>query len=255
MKRKRFSETIDFDEKMDSLNRLARNIAHDFNNVLTGLQGNLELASDKIGDNHPAAYNLNNMLKIINIGKELTACLLEMGHKRPYILKPLNLKLVIQKAISEIDMPNDSCNIMLSFNPIVPLITADEERIRTVLKHLILNALEAASYQGTIEICLEHQKIGGKEQGDTMDKESFAVITFRDTGDGIAEEIQHKVFEPFFSTRKKSKLAGLGLPISYFIVASHGGFMKLRRQEGIGTEVKVFLPAAHHDAESHKVAL
>jgi len=114
-------------------------------------------------------------------------------------------------------------------------IMADANRIRQVLYNLVQNAMDATDPGGMLIVR-------------TRIEQSYAVMEVEDTGAGISDEIQEKLFTPFFST--KAKGSGLGLPVSKKIIDDHGGFMKVVTREGIGSRFSVYLPMISEGAET-----
>ena len=125
---------------------------------------------------------------------------------------------------------NNNIEIETAFSDNLPIIAGDQSRLQQVFLNLITNAIDAIGSEGLIEVT--SRKV-----------DSFIHIDIADNGPGISEELQKKVFDPFFTTKETGKGTGLGLWVSYDIIAKMGGNINVSSEEGKGTTFTVSIPA------------
>jgi two-component system NtrC family sensor kinase len=122
-------------------------------------------------------------------------------------------------------------DIVRDYDPSLPHLFADEEKMRRVFNNLLMNSFQAMKEGGRITVKTEY------------DKEKNGVrIIFSDTGSGIPENLIGKIFEPFFTTKPTGQGTGLGLAVSYGIVKEHGGEISVESEEGAGTSFTLWFP-------------
>ncbi|MDA8418739.1 MAG: ATP-binding protein, partial [Desulfobacteraceae bacterium] len=124
-------------------------------------------------------------------------------------------------------------DIVRDYDPDLPALTVDEEKIRRLFTNLLINAQQAMEKGGEIRIKTKYDR----------DKNGVRV-TITDTGDGIPEEIREKIFEPFFTTKQPGQGTGLGLAVSYGIVKEHGGEILAQNEAGGGASFILWFPLA-----------
>lgn len=231
-------------QKMEAIGQLAGGISHDFNNLLTVITGYSTLALQKVGSNHQAAKDIE---QVINAGERATALirqLLAFGRRQILDPQPINVNIFIasiQKILSRLIGENISLTTELSMD--LSMVLADPSQIEQIIMNLVINARDAMERGGVITIETSNQTIDsmfvrhnrGAIEGD------YVVITVRDTGMGMSDEVINRIFEPFFTTKAESG-TGLGLATVYGIVKQNNGYIQVISQVGIGTEFKVHIP-------------
>jgi len=128
--------------------------------------------------------------------------------------------------------PHLSINVGLELKADLPLIKADPDQLQQVFLNLILNAVQAMSFGGTLTLR-------------TTNEEGHIRISVQDTGSGISEANLKKIFTPFFTTKKEVKGVGLGLAVSYGIIQRHHGKIEVKSKEGAGTTFTIYLPESY----------
>lgn len=231
-------------QKMEAIGQLAGGISHDFNNLLTVITGYSTLAYQKIGSEHPAAKDIE---QVINAGDRATSLirqLLAFGRRQILDPQPINVNVFIasiQKILCRLIGENITLTTQLSHD--ISMVLADPSQIEQIIMNLVINARDAMERGGTITIETANQTIDslfvrknrGAVEGD------YVVISVHDTGMGMTEEVITRIFEPFFTTKAESG-TGLGLATVYGIVKQNNGYIKVASQVGIGTEFKVYIP-------------
>ena len=209
-------------DHLTNLGALAMGLAHEIRNPLGGIRGSAQLLRHDIEKNAHREY-IDVVINEVDRINLLVKRMMDLA-------KPIDLKLQktnIHKVLEEILMleketlARKNGRFQQIYDPSLPLIEADEDQLKQVFLNLIKNAIEAS------------------RKGASVPRQNIAVEII-DSGEGMDEETQKKLFTPFYTT--KSKGSGLGLPISLKIVEDHHGKIKVTSEKGLGTTVQVFLP-------------
>lgn len=232
-------------QKMEAIGLLASGIAHDFNNILTGIIGFSELMLLKAQDKE-AKETLERIISSAERGSDLTRQILLIGRKVPPQRKPMDINIFVDDSYKMLRrMVEENIELKLSLRRKIHYVNADIGQLTQVLMNLVVNARDAISDSGTITISTDEANID--ESYCMMHPEAkpghYVVLSVRDTGKGISDDIKDKIFNPFFTTKEKGKGTGLGLAVTYGIVSSHDGWISIYSEQGKGTEFMVYLPA------------
>ncbi len=237
-KRKRAEDALVTTQRLESLGILAGGIAHDFNNLLAGIFGNINLATG-ISENKEVVEILNQTSKTIERARSLTCQLLTFAKGGNPVKKVGELAPFIEGTVKfALSGSNISCSFKIQEN--LPLSEFDKNQIGQVLDNLVINAKQAMSENGKIEVIAESITLSGNKHF-RNDSGKYIKITIKDNGSGIPKEILPKIFDPFFSTKPGG--TGLGLATSYSILKRHGGFIEVASEAGKGSAFSIFLPA------------
>ncbi len=234
-------------QKLESLGVLAGGIAHDFNNLLTGILGNADLALLDLPRTSSAAVALNEIRDISRRASDLCKQMLAYSGRAASAPEPVDLAGEIHgmRDVLESLIPN-TATFALEASP-AGAVNVDRAQLAQVVRTLVTNSVEALDGEpgeicvATGTACLDHTSLPGTMETDaTRSKEPCAFIEVRDTGCGMDEETQQRVFEPFFSTKFTGR--GLGLPAVQGIVRMHGGSVSVVSRPGEGTTMRIVLP-------------
>lgn len=232
-------------QKMEAIGLLSTGIAHDFNNLLTGIMGLSELSLLKVADKE-TKENLRRIINTAERGANLCREILLIGRKLPPEKKPMNINVFVNDSFTILRrMVEEKIELRMILKDNLPIIDADQSQLTQVLMNLVVNARDAIEGSGIITISTDEVVIDEsycKEHGKAKPGH-YVVLSVRDTGLGIPDEIKDKIFNPFFTTKEKGKGTGLGLSVTYGIIASHDGWMSFYSEVGKGTEFRVYLPA------------
>lgn len=233
-------------QKMEAIGTLAGGVAHDFNNILNVIMGYGSMVMDTMDSGNPAKEDMNAVLIAADKAAELTKRLLLFSRKQVAdVMKFVNLNELVQDLQKMLlRMVDESIEFHLDLAELPLIVQADTGLIEQVLPNLCVNARDAMPEGGKLTISTEVEEIV-----DNYDAEygfgkpgKYALLTVADTGQGMDEEIQKKIFKPFFTTKVAGKGTGLGLAICYGIINQHNGYIHVYSEPGHGTVFKIYLP-------------
>ena len=234
-------------QKFESLGVLAGGIAHDFNNLLMAIMGNAELARTELPADSPLQKGLVEINTIARDAADLCRQMLAYSGQGQFYVHPLNVTEIIEGMAHLLNVSIEKSVVLESnLDPDVPAIEADASQIRQLVMNLISNASEAIGKEGGL-ISL---RTGSRHASRTylrsialeqnLPEGEYVFIEVRDNGEGIPEDVQQRMFDPFFSTRFTGR--GLGLAAVLGIVRSHYGAIQVESAPGRGTTVTVLFP-------------
>lgn len=260
--RKKLEDQLRHAQKMEAVGTLAGGMAHDFNNILNVIIGYGSTALGRVGDDHLARDEINEVLAAADKAASLTKRLLAFSRKQVVDIGPVNVNQIIhdmEKMLSRIIGEDIVLDIELSDRKIV--VMADSGQIEQVLMNLVSNARDAMPEGGRITISTGITEIDdGYIAAHGYGKRGmYVVVSVTDTGIGMDAETQKKIFEPFFTTKGIGEGTGLGLAIAYGIIKQHDGYIHVYSKVGEGTTFKILLPLTEESAlkyqEGEKTAL
>lgn len=234
--------------RLESLGVLAGGLAHDFNNILMGVTGNLSLAASMIDPSEEALLaRLTNATAACARARGVTNQLLTFSKGGAPVKKTASVR----------ELVTECTRFALSGSPVAPAFDIDPElwaaevdasQVGQVIQNLVLNAMQAMQRGGVLEVSLDNVEI----DADTMPARASLVpgryvrLSVQDSGTGIPPELLARIFDPYFTTKDKG--SGLGLAISYSIVQAHGGTITVESEMGVGSRFTVYLPASSSKA-------
>ncbi len=239
LQRRRRDEELLRMQKLESLGILAGGIAHDFNNLLTGILGNISLALDRIGADGDLSSLLAAASQATRRAKGLTAQLLTFSRGGAPVRETVSMGDLVRETTTFVTRGSKvKCRFRVQED--LFFVEIDVGQIAQVLNNLVINACDAMPDGGTLEIVC--RSVTSAEETLPIEEDKCVVISIADQGVGIKPEHLQKVFEPYFSTKKRG--SGLGLSASTSIVQAHGGHISVESQLGAGTIFHVYLPAS-----------
>jgi signal transduction histidine kinase/ActR/RegA family two-component response regulator len=242
-------------QKMESVGQLAAGVAHDFNNMLTIIQGH----SSSLLGRLTLPEEISDPIQAIYFAAEraasLTRQLLMFSRKNIMQLKPLDLRETASRLTKMLRLLIGE-NITLEFQPPaeLPLIIGDNGMIEQVLMNLSVNARDAMPRGGRLTIALETVRLDETyiETHPEAHVGDFVRLRVRDTGLGMSATTLAHIFEPFFTTKEIGKGTGLGLATVYGIVKQHDGWLEVASEPNQGTTFDLFFPAGKEMAAAVK---
>jgi two-component system NtrC family sensor kinase len=222
-------------EKLAAMGRLTSQIAHELNNPIYGIMNTLELLKTEISPESKRRRILELSLSEIQRLSEMLRNMLSFSKPEEEARKRINLNELLEGILlmMERQMRESNIRVALDFDHQIPEVMASTNQMRQVMLNMFKNAKEAMPSGGTLTVrtAREDQKVS---------------VHIQDTGVGIPEEIQNKIFEAFFTTKQKVKGVGLGLSVCYGIIKDHGGEIRVESEEGKGTTFIISLPIEKH---------
>lgn len=230
--------------RIESLGVLAGGIAHEFNNLLTVVGGRIQLLLDRFSSDEPARHDLQLIQRSAQRAAALTQQLLAFGRRQ--LLQPR--KIDVNEFVKELSLASavgERIELTLRLEEPLQRVHVDPGQLKRAIIHLVENACEAMPNGGRLVV---------ETANATLD-ESFVHahpgasigphvrITIRDSGAGLDEATQSRIFEPFFTAKRGVQGSGLSLPAVYGITAQHGGYIAVESERNRGTAFMMYLPA------------
>ena len=239
--------------KLEAIGKLAGSIAHDFNNILTSIQGFAGLGLSKISPQHPLNHELSEILKASKQASRITQQLLGFSRKQIISPKAVSARAIIRDMIPLLERYiGEDITLETSLIAENDVIVADRGQIEQCVLNLVINARDAIrekknrSEEKTVLIELQSLVIDDlylkKHTGIT--KGAYLVIAVSDTGVGMDKETLEKIFDPFFTTKPPGEGTGLGCSTVFGIVKQNGGNIRAYSEPGLGTTMKIYWPLA-----------
>ncbi len=242
--RRRVLEELQRAQRLQSLSLFASGIAHDVNNLLAGLFGNVELAHAALDPDSPALAYLANVNRAFDRARDLTHRLLTFAKGAPPAASPHDT----------VDLVRECCALSLSGSHVrwevtgdagVAPVLGDANQLWHAFTNIVVNARQAMPSGGTVRVSAKNrQAAAGAIAG--LPVGAYVEITIADEGQGLPASALPHVFDPFFTTKPGG--SGLGLAVAYSIVKSHGGEIAAASSPGGGATFTVWLPAAQKTA-------
>ena len=231
--------------KMQAIGALAGGVAHDFNNILTAVISQIDLALT--APEFPASLrdNLIYAQTSARRGAELVSKLQVFSVQGKPTFAPLDLSEVIEQVVFMLRRSMDAKIALQALPPAIKpwLVKADSNQIMQALVNLGLNARDSMPKGGKLGFELANVTFDtGTTHTPPRTAGGFVRLTISDTGHGMSPETLSRIFEPYFSTKDASRGPGLGLSITSATVSEHGGWMEVESREGVGTKFHVYLP-------------
>jgi two-component system cell cycle sensor histidine kinase/response regulator CckA len=234
-------------QRLEGVGRLAGGVAHDFNNLLTVIGASASMAERALASGSSATDDLSEIHLAVSRGSELTKQLLAFARKQVLVKRGVELNELVsnvERMLRRLIGEGTVLSARLSSEPLRVL--ADAGQIEQVIVNLVINARDAISGPGRIELVTRRfsllpdaeQDAAGLSSGD------YACLEVRDTGVGMTAEVQRQLFEPFFTTKPQGRGTGLGLATSFGIVRQHEGAIRVDSAPGRGTVMSVLIPLA-----------
>ena len=240
--RRKFEAELLKAQKLDSVSTLAGGLAHDFNNILTAILGNISVAEMRLGRGR--TDDLAPILKKSEKGclqaRELTRQLLTFARGGDPIKRVVSIRDLVHDTVT-LMLRGTSVRGDFSLSNKLHCAEVDHGQIGQVINNIVLNAVQAMPAGGTLKVTGDNVTI---KQGckRNLAPGQYVLVTFRDEGVGIPEKHLPNIFDPYFTTKQEG--SGLGLATAYSIVKKHGGLLAAESILGAGSTLLVYLPAS-----------
>ncbi len=248
-------------QKWKSLSVMAGNIAHDFNNILTGIMGYTNLAQKRVPADSPVSSFLSKIETEVLRASELSKQMLTYSGKGIFEIKMLNISRLVQEMSPLIQSSiTKKAQLVLELEDEVPPIIGDGSQIRHAVMHLVSNASDALmEMSGKITIRTGHVQADKNFFKETYLQEDlpeggYVFLCVEDEGTGMDSETMRRIFDPFFSTKNIGH--GLGLAATLGVVRAHKGAIRVQSIPRKGSSISLFFPEAFVEKipgkETHK---
>lgn len=237
-------------QKLEAIGTLAGGIAHNFNNLLMGILGNVSLMLFNISSEHPHYEGLKAIKSLVDSAGQLTSQLLGYVRKGKLEVKTINVNEVVIETAEAFGRTRRDIVIHPGLYEGLYAIEADKAQIEQMLWNLYVNAADAMPNGGELTLNtsnISHEDMGGKLYEPKPG--NYVLLTISDTGIGIDKKTQDRIFEPFFTTKETGKGTGLGLASTYGIVKGHGGYIDVKSERGKGTTFSIYLPGTEKNIQ------
>jgi PAS domain S-box-containing protein len=226
-------------QKLESVGLLAGGIAHDFNNILVGILGGLTQLRLCTRENADLSRILAIAEKACLQAKSLTQQLLTFAKGGRPLKRPEDITSLIGES-SEFALSGSNIRCEIQAEQDLHRVVCDRGQMMQVLNNLIINARQAMPEGGKLQIHAENIVVG---EGDTLPLASgaYVLVTIRDQGTGIPQDMLARIFDPYFTTKNLG--TGLGLAVTYSVIQKHDGHIDVESEEGSGTVFRLYLPA------------
>ncbi|MFT5586067.1 MAG: signal transduction histidine kinase [Cognaticolwellia sp.] len=234
-------------QRLESLGRMAGEVAHDFNNILTAISGNADLALRDLGE-HPAREYIEEVQAASKRAADLSRQLLTFSKGEPIQPTPLALPQIMNglERMLERLVPK---HIELLFQSAtdLPYILAERSQIEQVVVNLVLNARDAMPREGLLTVRTTLAQLNAEQLGPSTHAVpgAFVCISVQDNGQGIHQDTLPNIFEPFYSTKASSQGTGLGLSVVRSVIQKHCGHLDLSTGAK-GTTFSAYFPTTEH---------
>ncbi len=236
-------------QKMEAVGQLAGGVAHDFNNILTAIISNSYLLKMKVGEDSDAGGLVDKITALSNNAARIVQELLVFSRKQKTEMACVDLNEVIRSTenlLKEFTGKKTDVNIYLAEKALP--VMADRNQLEQVIVNLATNARDAMPDGGslTVRTALEEVDDHFITRHGFGTSGMYALLSVTDSGSGMSEETQQKVFEPFFTSKEVGKGTGLGLSIVYGIIEKHKGHIHMESMLGAGTTINIYIPLVMH---------
>jgi signal transduction histidine kinase/CheY-like chemotaxis protein len=237
-------------QKMDAVGKLTGGVAHDFNNVLQVIGGNLQLAAQDAVGQETLSRRLASAHEAVERGAKLASQLLAFARRQP--LEPVALDISRLLRGSD-DMLRRVLGETIELETVVSgglwNTLADPNHLQNVIVNLAINARDAMDGAGRLTIEAGNAMLDDEytRHYDDVRSGQYVMIAVSDTGSGMAPDVLARAFEPFYTTKPNGRGTGLGLSMAYGFMKQTGGHIKLYSEPGHGTTVKLYLPRSMED--------
>ncbi|MFZ5570869.1 MAG: PAS domain S-box protein [Thermodesulfobacteriota bacterium] len=237
-------------EKMETIATMAGGVAHDLNNILSGIVGYPEIIIMRLPEDSPLIKPLTIMHTTAKKAAAIVQDLLTLSRRGLMNSDVFNLNHTIREYIE-----SPECQKLLSYHPDVRIeadLTEDlwntkgsPVHIYKTIMNLVSNAAEAMPEGGSVRIKTGNCRIDpASRESEEVQEGNYCLVSVTDTGVGIAEENRYRIFEPFYTKKKLGRSGtGLGMAVVWGTVKDHGGHIHVESQLGKGSEIKMYLPA------------
>ena len=234
-------------QRMDAVGRLAGGVAHDFNNMLSVILAEADLARSHLTGEHPAAEAIDGIAAAGSRAAGLTRQLLAFSRRQLVAPSTFSLEEMVETMVPMLRrLLGERITIFCRSDATAPLVRADRGQVEQVLLNLAVNARDAMPEGGRLAIEVANVTLDDSYAATRPEVApgAYVMLVVSDTGQGMSDEVQAHIFEPFYTTKPTGEGTGLGLATCYGIVKQHGGHIAAYSEADVGSTFRVYLPVA-----------
>ena len=243
--RRQLENMVRQSQKLEAIGRLSGGLAHDFNNLLCVINGHTELLTEALQPDDPAVRSVTQIRKAADSAAALTRQLLAFSRRQVFHPQIVDLNAIVTETERLLArLIDEHIEFYTALDPALGRVMVDPVQVEQVIINLVLNARDAMPQGGKLTIETSNLDLEEDHQLKLSQIPSgkYVLLSLTDTGCGMNEETQNRIFEPFYTTKEMGKGTGLGLATVYGIVKQSGGYIWVYSEEGRGTTFKVYLP-------------
>ncbi len=240
-------------QRLDAVGRLAGGVAHDFNNLISVINGYCEMLAAHVAEIPHALHEVTEIHKAGRKAAVLTRQLLAFGRRQPMDVRVINFNHVIRENAEILGrLLGTAGQLVLELDERLGNVRTDPAQFQQVLLNLTINARDALREHGRVVISTTNREIKNSptRRLTGVPPGRYVVLTVNDNGTGMDAETQKHLFEPFFTTKPEGKGTGLGLSLVYGVVQQSGGFIQVRSEMTVGSTFEIYLPEQRGPVES-----
>ncbi len=250
--RKQLEEQVRRSQKMEAIGQLTGGVAHDFNNILAAIIGNLNLIEDGRNGDGLDKENVATALRAALRGAELTHRLLAFSRQQELDAKATRINDLLPQ-FAQLAQRTIGADVTIEMNLVADLwpTMVDAGQLENALLNLVINARHAMPDGGrlTIETANQTLQEGDAAISEDLSPGDYVMIAVSDSGTGMPAAVRSLAFEPFFTTKDVGQGSGLGLSMVFGFAKQSGGHVSIYSEEGEGTTVKIYLPRSGETEE------
>jgi PAS domain S-box-containing protein len=240
-------------QRMEAIGRLAGGVAHDFNNILTVVNGFSELALNELPQDHPVREDIAEISRASDRAASLTRALLAFSRRQVMRPQAVNLNEVVTGMTPMLGvLMGDEVELVFKPSDSLGWAMADRAQLEQVILNLASNARDAMPEGGRLTVGTRNVTLTEKHVRTHYGASPgpHVALSIADTGTGMTPEVLEHAFEPFFTTKERGKGTGLGLSTVIGVVQQSGGSIQVDTKPGVGTELTIYLPRVQKPARA-----
>ena len=245
--RKIFEAQFQQTQKLESLGVLAGGIAHDFNNILTIIMGHCYIVKEEFDSGMSDKEHVEKIEAAASRAANLCRQMLAYAGNSPLLSERINLWLLVDEIVKMLRSAiKKNVAIQLDLKRDVPEIFGDNAQIQQIIMNLVINAAEAiGNNNGAVKVAIRRTPVYADQSetdflGNVIMPGEYACLEVSDDGCGMDEDVKHRIFEPFYTTKFTGR--GLGMSVILGIINSHKGALQFDSSPGCGTTFRVYFP-------------
>ena len=245
--RKHTEERLRQAQRMEAVGHLTGGLAHDFNNLIAVVMGNLELISDDVPDNPRVRSRIDAAARAAQRGADLTRQLLAFSRQQPLAPRTVDVNALVSEMVSMLSRTlGEDIEIVMEQAPDLWPAIIDPAQLGSAIANLANNARDAMPEGGNLRIETRNIVLDADDVDMSPDivPGDYVALAVSDNGAGMSQETLARVFEPFFTTKSEGRGTGLGLSMVFGFIKQSGGHIKIYSEIGAGTTVRIYLRRA-----------